>query len=61
MWFILSNTVVLACIYGTLAIGISVTWSSLGLLNLAYGLSSHSRGMPPGWSRSRYRHGDQWF
>jgi branched-chain amino acid transport system permease protein len=37
MWFILSNTVVLACIYGTLAIGISVTWSSLGLLNLAYG------------------------
>ena len=27
----------LACIYGTLAIGISVTWSSLGLLNLAYG------------------------
>jgi branched-chain amino acid transport system permease protein len=37
VWFILSNTVVLACIYGTLAIGISVTWSSLGLLNLAYG------------------------
>ena len=27
----------LACIYGTLAIGISITWSSLGLLNLAYG------------------------
>ena len=37
MWFIVSNTIVLACIYGTLAIGISVTWSSLGLLNLAYG------------------------
>jgi branched-chain amino acid transport system permease protein len=37
IWFILSNTIVLACIYGTLAIGISVTWSSLGLVNLAYG------------------------
>ncbi len=37
IWFIISNTIVLACIYGTLAIGISVTWSSLGLLNLAYG------------------------
>ena len=37
IWFIVSNTIVLACIYGTLAIGISITWSSLGLLNLAYG------------------------
>ena len=27
----------LACIYGTLAVGISITWSSLGLINLAYG------------------------
>jgi branched-chain amino acid transport system permease protein len=35
--FILTNAVVLACIYGTLAIGISITWSSLGLVNLAYG------------------------
>lgn len=35
--FILSNAIVLACIYGTLAIGISITWSSLGLVNLAYG------------------------
>ena len=36
--FILINAVVLACIYGTLAIGISITWSSVGLINLAYGL-----------------------
>jgi len=36
--FILSNAIVLACIYGTLAIGISITWSSLGLINLAYGV-----------------------
>jgi branched-chain amino acid transport system permease protein len=36
-WFIISNAIVLASIYGTLAIGISITWSSLGLVNLAYG------------------------
>lgn len=35
--FILTNAITLACIYGTLAIGISVTWSSLGLVNMAYG------------------------
>ncbi|VFU08768.1 branched-chain amino acid ABC transporter permease [Methylocella tundrae] len=35
--FILINAIVLACIYGTLAIGISITWSSVGLINLAYG------------------------
>jgi len=31
------NALTLACIYGLLAIGISITWSSLGLINLAYG------------------------
>ncbi|MFC0242733.1 branched-chain amino acid ABC transporter permease [Rhodopseudomonas telluris] len=35
--FIVTNAITLACIYGTLAIGISVTWSSLGLVNMAYG------------------------
>ncbi|MFO1349323.1 MAG: branched-chain amino acid ABC transporter permease [Gammaproteobacteria bacterium] len=35
--FVISNAIVLACIYGTLAVGISITWSSLGLVNLAYG------------------------
>ncbi|UTD26272.1 branched-chain amino acid ABC transporter permease [Bradyrhizobium sp. WD16] len=35
--FILSNAITLACVYGTLAIGISLTWSSLGLVNMAYG------------------------
>ncbi len=35
--FVVSNAITLACIYGTLAIGISVTWSSLGLVNMAYG------------------------
>lgn len=37
IWFVITNAIVLATIYGTLAIGISITWSSLGLLNLAYG------------------------
>jgi branched-chain amino acid transport system permease protein len=35
--FVIANAITLACIYGTLAIGISITWSSLGLINLAYG------------------------
>ena len=33
----LQRAVTLACIYGTLAIGLSLTWSSLGLVNMAYG------------------------
>src|SRR3954452_18660303 len=37
LWFIIINAIVLACIYGTLAIGVSITWSSLGLVNLSYG------------------------
>ena len=37
-WAVVSvDAVQLACIYGLLAIGISITWSSLGLINLAYG------------------------
>jgi branched-subunit amino acid ABC-type transport system permease component len=35
--FILSNAVVVACIYGLVAIAVSITWSSLGLINLGYG------------------------
>lgn len=35
--FVIVNAVTLACIYGTLAIGLSITWSSLGLINMAYG------------------------
>ena len=37
--FIIANAVTLACIYGTLAIGLSITWSSLGLVNMAYGFT----------------------
>ncbi len=35
--FVVANAITLACIYGTLAIGLSLTWSSLGLVNMAYG------------------------
>ncbi|MCB1755481.1 MAG: branched-chain amino acid ABC transporter permease [Gammaproteobacteria bacterium] len=35
--YIVSNALTLACIYGTLAIGLSICWSSLGLINMAYG------------------------
>ena len=35
--FVAVNAITLACIYGTLAIGLSITWSSLGLINMAYG------------------------
>ena len=35
--FILTNAIVVACIYGLIAIAVSITWSSLGLINLGYG------------------------
>ncbi|WP_158807998.1 branched-chain amino acid ABC transporter permease [Beijerinckia sp. L45] len=42
--FVIVSAVTLACIYGTLAIGISITWSSLGLINMAYGLTFATAG-----------------
>ncbi len=35
--FVLTNAIVVACIYGLIAVAVSITWSSLGLINLAYG------------------------
>ena len=35
--FVLLNGIVVACIYGLVAVAVSITWSSLGLINLAYG------------------------
>ena len=35
--FILSNAIIVACIYGLIAVAVSITWSSLGLINLGYG------------------------
>ncbi len=35
--FILINAVTIAAIYGLIAVAVSITWSSLGLINLGYG------------------------
>ncbi|MFO0990445.1 MAG: branched-chain amino acid ABC transporter permease [Hyphomicrobiales bacterium] len=35
--FIIVNAVTVAAIYGLIAVAVSITWSSLGLINLAYG------------------------
>ena len=35
--FIITNAITVACIYGLVAVAVSITWSSLGLVNLAYG------------------------
>jgi len=35
--FVIVNAVTVAAIYGLIAIAVSITWSSLGLINLAYG------------------------
>jgi branched-chain amino acid transport system permease protein len=38
-WFVVVTTLTLASIYGLVAIGISLTWSSIGMLNLAHGVT----------------------
>lgn len=38
VFFVLTNAITVACIYGLIAIAVSITWSSLGLINLAYGI-----------------------
>ena len=50
--FILTNAVVLTCIYGMLAIGISITWSSVGLINLSYGFIFAAAGYGAWWASS---------
>lgn len=35
--FILTNAITIAAIYGLIAVAVSITWSSLGLINLGYG------------------------
>lgn len=35
--FIITNAIIVACIYGLIAVAVSITWSSLGLINLSYG------------------------
>jgi branched-subunit amino acid ABC-type transport system permease component len=35
--FIIIHAIIVACIYGLVAVAVSITWSSLGLINLSYG------------------------
>ena len=42
----------LACIYGILAIGVSIIWSSLGMLNLAHGFTFAAGGFGAWWAAS---------
>ncbi len=35
--FIVINAIMVTCIYGLVAVAVSITWSSLGLINLGYG------------------------
>ncbi len=35
--FVIINAIIVACIYGLVAVAVSITWSSLGLINLSYG------------------------
>ncbi|MCG8355900.1 MAG: branched-chain amino acid ABC transporter permease [Kiloniellales bacterium] len=51
--FVLVNAITLTCIYGTLAIGLSITWSSLGLINMAYGFIFAFAGYGA-WSFAQY-------
>lgn len=54
--FILTNAVVLTCIYGMLAIGISITWSSVGLINLSYGFIFAAAGYGAWWASNIFLH-----
>jgi len=54
--FILTNAVVLTCIYGMLAIGISITWSSVGLINLSYGFIFAAAGYGAWWASNIFPH-----
>ena len=39
LYYLLLTTASLAAIYGLLALGISIIWSSLGMINMAHGFT----------------------
>ena len=47
--FTLMSGLQLTCIYGILAIGVSIIWSSLGMLNLAHGFTFAASGYGAWW------------
>ena len=48
--FTLMSGLQLTCIYGILAIGVSIIWSSLGMLNLAHGFTFAASGYGAWWA-----------
>ncbi len=44
----------LTCIYGILAIGVSIIWSSLGMLNLAHGFTFAASGYGAWWAATTF-------
>ena len=51
--FLLINGITVACIYGLVAVAVSITWSALGLLNLSYGFIFSFAGYGA-WLAERY-------
>ena len=49
-WFVVTSALSLAAMYGLLGIGISLTWSSIGMLNLAHGFTFASAGYGAWWA-----------
>ena len=49
-WFVVISALSLAAMYGLLGIGISLTWSSIGMLNLAHGFTFASAGYGAWWA-----------
>ena len=51
--FVIINGITIACIYGLIAVAVSITWSALGLLNLSYGFIFSFAGYGA-WLAERY-------
>ncbi len=49
-WFVVTSALALAAMYGLLGIGISLTWSSIGMLNLAHGFTFAAAGYGAWWA-----------
>lgn len=54
---ILSNAIIVAAIYGLIAVAVSITWSSLGLINLGYGFVFSFAGY---WAWLTAQHLSEW-
>ncbi len=52
--FTLMSGLQLTCIYAILAIGVSIIWSSLGMLNLAHGFTFAAAGYGAWWAASMF-------